>query len=111
MLSEPLVPAGTSAALASTNPWSAFGVDTTGRACPVGHAVRQPSGPDGCTVTFNKYAPALSGKPQGLLAIGNVRMVLASIMGPPKRPFVPRVSMIRQGRHRLEVQAACAGAK
>jgi hypothetical protein len=51
---EPPVPAGTSAALATTFPVKEFSVETNGRDCPVGDRVRKLSGPAGTTVTFSE---------------------------------------------------------
>jgi hypothetical protein len=50
----PLVPAGTTAALAIIFPSNEFSVETLGRAGPVGHTVRYCSGPKGTTVMFNE---------------------------------------------------------
>ena len=55
MSTEPLVPAFTMAALATTVPVGAFKLATTGFAWPVGQAVRYPRGwPPGTTAKFNE---------------------------------------------------------
>ena len=72
-LIAPFVPAGTTAAFAATAPLYEFSVDAFGIACPVGHVVRYPSGPGGTTVKFNEYAAALTGIPQELAGMLNVR--------------------------------------
>src|ERR1022692_99160 len=51
---EPMVPAGTMAALAVTVPVIAFKLEACGFACPVGHVVRYPSGPPGTAVKFSE---------------------------------------------------------
>jgi hypothetical protein len=51
-LAAPDVPAGTSAAFATTRPANELSVETRGRGAPVGHAVRNASGDAGATVTF-----------------------------------------------------------
>ena len=50
----PPIPAGTSAALATTFPVNEFSVETKGRVSPVGDRVRKLSGPGGTTVTFSE---------------------------------------------------------
>ncbi len=50
------MPAGTMAALAVTTPLEAFNVEASGLDCPVGDAVKNPSGPCGTAVKFTEYA-------------------------------------------------------
>ena len=50
----PLVPADTMAALAVIAPVGAFKLEASGRACPVGHAVRYPSEPLGTAAKFSE---------------------------------------------------------
>jgi hypothetical protein len=50
----PAVPAGRMAAFAVTGPVGSFTDATTGRTCPVGHAVRKPSGIEGTTAKFSE---------------------------------------------------------
>jgi len=49
----PSAPAGTIAAFATTLPSNEFRVETRGCADPVGHVVRNESGPSGTTVTLS----------------------------------------------------------
>jgi hypothetical protein len=70
---EPLVPAGTTAALATMAPLYEFSVETLGRDTPAGHTLRNCSCPCGTTVMFNEYARALAGTPQLLCGIGTSR--------------------------------------
>jgi hypothetical protein len=48
-------------------------------------------------VTLTEYAAAFPGMPQVLLGTLKVRTPPAGMIGPPKGPFAPRVSAIRQG--------------
>jgi len=61
MLIAPLVPAGTTVALATTDPSQEFRVETFGRGEPAGQAVRYSSDTSGTTVTFTAYATAFEG--------------------------------------------------
>src|ERR1035438_5303434 len=55
MSMEPLAPAFTTAALATTVPVGAFKLATKGFVCPAGHAVTYPSGwPPGTTAKFSE---------------------------------------------------------
>src|ERR1035441_1264437 len=97
---EPLVPAGTTAAFASTVPRKSFRIDTIGLGgFPVGQAVRKLREPVGTTVKFSEYAWAVEGMLQRvLLNTGIVLVSLAFIAGAPKlSPVAPRVSTNRQG--------------
>src|ERR1700676_2327080 len=85
------------AALALMRPSKEFRVETNGCGWPVGHAVKNESGPCGTTVTFNEYAIAVDGIPQPLPGIAKARTSAASMLGPPKGPFGRRVSAMRQG--------------
>jgi hypothetical protein len=71
MVIPPLVPAGTIAALAITNPSGEFSVDTVEEGCPAGHLDRKPSGPRGTTVMLRAYACAFAGMPHGLAGISH----------------------------------------
>src|ERR1017187_1606728 len=99
---EPLVPAGTTAAFASSVPRRSFKIDTVGvGGFPVGQAVRKLREPVGTTVKFSEYAWAVEGMLQRvLLSTGIVLVSLAFIAGGPKAPLSPvkpRVSTNRQG--------------
>src|SRR5262245_59648040 len=97
MLIAPSVPAGTSAAFATTTPLGSFRVDTMGCGCPVGHAVNQPSGPPGTTVTLSEYAAAVGGSAQVPVNSGKLREVMAGRKGPLRGPPAKRVSTRRHG--------------
>ena len=73
-VTEPLVPAGTIAALATTCPSMELSVDTVGNDSPVGHAVRYPKVECGITVMFNEYACAVEGTLQPLVGSGRTRV-------------------------------------
>src|ERR1017187_1233233 len=97
---EPLVPAGTTAAFASSVPRRSFKIDTVGvGGFPVGQAVRKLREPVGTTVKFSEYAWAVEGMLQRvLLNTGIVLVSLAFIAGDPKlSPVALRVSTNRQG--------------
>src|ERR1017187_4378497 len=99
---DPLVPAGTTAAFASSVPRTSFKIDTIGLGgFPVGQAVRKLREPVGTTVKFSEYAWAVEGMLQRvLLNTGIVLVSLAFIAGGPKAPLSPvkpRVSTNRQG--------------
>ncbi len=72
---DPLVPARTMAALATTPPFGAFNVEAFGSVTPVGNAVKYTkSPPEGTTaVRFKEYACAELGIPHAL-CIGKVRV-------------------------------------
>src|SRR5271165_3801754 len=96
---DPLVPDGTIAALATTIPFGSLSVETTGCVFPVGHVVRYPRKPLGCTVTFSEYAfaAALGTGNEHAPANGNVRDVPPPMIGPAKGLVPLRVSTTRQG--------------
>src|SRR5258708_1656590 len=94
---DPLVPAGMIPAFAVIAPVRAFNVDANGCTCPVGHAVRYPSGPLGTAVKFNEYACAEEGTLQELESTGKVRLWPPPREGPPSGPMGCRVSATRQG--------------
>src|SRR4051812_31397732 len=92
----PAAPAGTITAIASMAPYGILIVDTNGCAIPVGHVLRNPSGPVGAAVKFNEYARALPGIPQAE-RMGKVRLTRPASAGPPSDPAGRRVSAIRHG--------------
>src|ERR1019366_874365 len=90
-------PAGTMMALALIRPSREFSVATTGRGCPVGHAVRYPREPCGTTDTFSEYAAAVVGIRQGPLGMAKSGDPCLGVGGPPKGPLTHLVSTTRQG--------------
>src|SRR5436190_10302525 len=92
----PPIPAGTSAALARTEPSTEFRVETVGW-FPPPHNERKPSGAGGTTVAFNENACAPAGTVQADDGTAKLRDWAAPITGPPKAPANPRVSAMRQG--------------
>src|ERR1700680_279852 len=94
----PLLPAGTTTALARTVPVGSFSEATRGCGCPSGHAVRNPKvGPFGTAAKFKEYACALAGSPHELARIGNDRTLCAARPGPPNGEVALRVSAMRHG--------------
>src|SRR4051794_3900284 len=96
-LTAPPDPAGTIAAVDLVRPSSELAVETTGCTCPVGHSVRNPSGPAGTTATLSEYACAVGGILHGPFGMIKLRAVPPAISGPPKGPSGARVSTKRQG--------------
>src|ERR1039457_6335892 len=87
---EPLVPAGMMAALATTVPVKAFKLAASGIVCPVGQAVRYPSGPGGTRAKSGEWACAVPGRLQALDRMGNVRVLPPPSDGPPNGPAAVR---------------------
>ena len=85
------------AALAVMAPVGAFRVEDPGWGDPAGHALRNPSGPEGTTVMFMAYACAVAGMPQPLDSTGKSLWTLPARAGPPNVPAAPRVSAMRHG--------------
>ena len=91
---DPLVPAGTIAALLVCEPVAKFNVDTVGRVVPVGYAVTNPYDPVAAepnTVMFSEYAAAVDGsagvQPAPCVTTSIVRDVAAAsgVAGPEER--------------------------
>src|SRR5580698_4065620 len=97
METPPLAPAGTMAAFAVTAPVEEFSVETTGCACPEGHAVKKPSDSCGTAVMLSEYAWAVDGIPQALDCTGKLRPTPPVSDGPPSGAVGLRVSAMRQG--------------
>src|ERR1019366_2114726 len=94
----PPVPAGTIAAAATTVPVGMFNVETNGFGSPVGHVLRNPTGPLGTNVKFSEYACAPTGIPQATAnRTGKVRLPAPISEGPPSGPVALRVSAMRHG--------------
>src|SRR5579872_2301973 len=95
---DPFVPAGMIAAFATLVPVGSFNTEASGRVCPVGHALRNPTGAGATAVKFSEYACAEAGTLQELDSTGNVRPNLPASDGVPNCPRpLERVSAMRQG--------------
>ena len=77
------------AAFATTVPVKEFNVDTFGIDWPAGQVLKYPSPVVGTTVKFSESATAVAGIPQALLGMGNVRVLVAAIVGGPNAPVNP----------------------
>src|SRR5690242_8570368 len=93
-LTPPFTDAGTSAALATTEPSPAFSVETVGW-LPEPHRVRKPRPAGGTTVALSEKPPAVTGIPQLDAGTTNSRAAEAASCGPPKGPVGERVSAMR----------------
>src|SRR5580765_3943175 len=90
-LTEPILDAGTSAALATMLPSPAFSVETVGWPPPP-HKLRNPSPAGGTTVALSENAPAYAGMLHAEAVTTNSRDAEAANCGPPNGPAASRVS-------------------